>query len=406
MAIDTIKLESPSIEEELAHELEKQSVLRQGIENSTGEVLYALTSGSLEGSWDSRISFRVMRERPIQKLVQVAPGEFKKKGVPRMEPSRPYLIVEGSVHKLKLGHNIYGGPVNFQQTVCEFLAELENRLGVLLPDYRSWLVRRVDWAEVFRLPFAAIQEFFESAHTVHFPRRGKAAQKYGSNALYFPGSFTTVKLYHKGVEFREHDFDRMRRYLCIWADRVGMGFREAERMVGRKMIALQRLANNRLRAEVEIHAEKLRFDFGCLPRVEQVTEDYLAGVYEHDMKRLLKEGKSSMDTVRDTRSVLKRLVDFYGEANANRYYGFWSSMTTLGEEVVKQNYLPDRKATYYRYRKALLDVGVSWVGTDVHVVANDSLLPSDFVPLRADARRCTLPARERVIYQPLFQLAA
>lgn len=406
MAIDTVKIESPTITEELAHALERQSVLRQGIDNSTGEVMYALTSGSLDGSHDSRISFRVMRERSVHDVVQVGPGKVMRKGAPRKEASKPYLIVEGSIHKMMLGHNIYGGPVDFQASIAYFVGELENRLDVILPEPSRWLVRRVDWAEVFRLPYAAIQEFFESAHTVHFPRRGKSAQKYGSNALYFPGSFTTTKLYHKGPEFHQHDFTRIRSYLRIQCDRVGMKFKETERFVARKLIALQRLANNRLRAEVEIHAEKLRFDFGELPRVEQVTDDYLAGVYEHDMQRLLKEGKSGMDTVRDTRSVLRRLVDMYGESNANRYYGFWSSMTTLGEEVVKQNYLPDRKATYYRYRKALLDVGVSWVGTDVHVVANDSALPRDFVPLRADVRRCTLPARNRSFYEVPLQLAA
>jgi II/X family phage/plasmid replication protein len=401
--IDTIKIESPSIDEKLALRLENLSILRQGIDNSSGEVLYELTTGTLEGSHDARISFRVWRQRPVQRLVQTEPGVFKKKGSPKMENSRPYLIIEASVHKIKLGHNVYGGPVDFQATVKEFLAQVERRLGVTLPAHTEWIVRRVDWAEVFRLPFVAIQEFFESCNTVDYPRR--KGHKYGVNALYFPGSFTTIKLYHKGVEFREHDYDRIKRHLLITLDRQGCGFQKSQQLVAKKMLALQRLANNRLRCEVEIHAEKLRHDFGALPLVHQVTDDYLAGVYEHDMRRLLKEGKSGMDTVRDNRAVMKRLRLMHGETNAERYFGFWSRLTMHGENIVKQEFLPARKATFYRYKKALLDAGVSWVGTDIHVIANDTPLPKDFSPLRADMRRCYLPARNRATYMPALQSA-
>jgi hypothetical protein len=74
-----------------------------------------------------------------------------------------------------------------------------------------WIVRRVDWAENYALPFTAIQEFFEGIYTIQFPRR--KGIKYGDHAVYFPGSTTTVKIYHKGLEFAKHDSKRMKWFL-------------------------------------------------------------------------------------------------------------------------------------------------------------------------------------------------
>jgi hypothetical protein len=72
------------------------------------------------------------------------------------------------------------------------------------------------------------------------------------------------------------------------------------------------------------------------------------------------------------------------------------SYCTLGDEVTREQF---PKASFYRHRKHLEEAGVSWRGTDVVVVANDSLLPVDFSPVRTDKRLCFLPARNREEYQ-------
>lgn len=102
-----------------------------------------------------------------------------------------------------------------------------------------------------------------------------------------------------------------------------------------------------------------------------------------------------MTTVRTTKNVLTRLQNHYGQAKGTRLYGFWGCMSTLGEEVSKQQY---SRSVFYENRKQLEEAGVSWRNTDVVVIANDSALPHDFAPVRTDSRLCYLPARARPEY--------
>ena len=398
MAIDTIRLRSPAISETLAVQIEQHCILRRGINLASGEVLYEITSGDLRGSWDARIMVKVKREE----------YETASTGRPRLVDCEPYIILECSAHKVMMGHNIYGGPTGFRDTCATVIDLLEFLLHVELPAAFTWLVHRVDWAEVYRLPFAAVQEFFEGIYTIQFPRRNKSVSKHGSHSIHIPGTTTTVKLYHKGPEFYEHDSKRLKGYLALY--RAHTHKHEppelATRWVNRKISALQRLANNRLRAEVGINSEKLDYDFGHRPQVHEVTDDYLKGVHDKEIMRLLKEGKSDMETVRKHRDVSRRLNTHYGDITGNRLYGFWLQMTTNGEEEVKRRV---KRSQFYANRKALMQAAVSWHGTDVVIIANDTALPKDFRPLRTDPRVCTLPARNPAYLTDrdfLLQLAA
>lgn len=110
MGVDTVKLRSPSIDEGTASFLERQLVEKTGIDRSTGEVLYCYTTGSLSGSWDSRIAFNVHRKDWVFDEIR---------GL-RQEECPPYVEVECSVHKLLYGHNVYGNPCNIQE-LCRLL---------------------------------------------------------------------------------------------------------------------------------------------------------------------------------------------------------------------------------------------------------------------------------------------
>lgn len=399
MAIDTVKLQSPYIDDSLARRIENKCIERTGLDRQTGVILYEIITGELLGSWDSRISVKVMREE------WVSGG----KSNIQLVACDPYLMIEASLHKIFYGHNIYGGPTDFLKSSRAFVGLIEDLLQVDLPLADIWYVRRVDWAEVFRLPFAAIQEFFEGAQTINFPRR--EAMKFGSNSLYFPGSSTTVKLYHKGPDFTEHDYKRMKMFFSSWRDQQfpkSSDYYANGLWVKRKLEALQRLANKRLRCEVEIHASKLDYDFGKRPLVSEVTEEYLASVYDREIGRLMREGKSEMNTVRESRAVKDRLLDVYGETEGSNLFGFFMQLAGFGEEVVKKDFWPSRKRTYYYKRKKLEQAGVSWVGSNVHVIPNEGALPRDFVPYRSDARLCVLPARTRPAFMVdrEFKLAA
>jgi II/X family phage/plasmid replication protein len=381
MGIDTVKLKSPSLGEKMVQIIERQCKRWQQVDGCSGEILYEITKGELLGSWDSRISVRPMREEFI----------LNKNGRPELHACEPYIILECSAGKVFYGQNIYGNVVDFQATCQALIDKIGELLTVTLPKAKQWVVRRVDWAENYALPFVAIQEFFEGIYTVQFPRR--KASKYGDHAVYFPGSTTTVKLYHKGPEFSKHDSKRMKWFLSLYRSQQVPGEGPANKeWVSRKIAALQRLANNRLRVEVEIHADKLDADFGHKPRVDEVTDEYLTGLHDKEVKRLLREGKSGMNTVRLSKAVSERLTALYGDTVGNRLHGFWCQLATNGEIECRKRYA---KTVFYRNRKLLTDASVSWNSTDVKLIRSQGVLPVDFAPLRTDPRICTAQVREK-----------
>lgn len=392
MGVDTVKLHSPYVDHGLADQLEKLSIMKQGIELSSGEILYEFTSGNLEGSYDSRISFRVMREEYINH-----------NGRPELIPSPPYVVVEASLHKFFFGQNIYGDTTNFRFLVWRFIDALGVLLAddpELLPSADRWTVHRVDLAEVYALTPNAIGEFFQGISNSSFPRRSLKTAKYGRNAAYFPGTTTTLKLYHKGPEFKEHDQARVRHALTKYRHSKfpnSYHYDTNHVWVERKLRAMQRLANNRLRVEVEVHSKKFLADFEDRhPTVNEVTDQYLQAVHDREVKRLMKEGKTDMETVRTHNAVKARLNSFYAKRTANNLFSFWMQMSARGEEVTKNEY---SKSQYYDNRSKLMNAAVSWNGTDVVILPDqETALPRDFFPIRTDSRLCVSRVRSGTVF--------
>ncbi|GGI21079.1 phage/plasmid replication protein, II/X family [Oxalicibacterium faecigallinarum] len=396
MAYDTIKLKSPPLDRQLVQKIEQQCMLRSGQDMATGEILYELFSGQLLGSWDSRISVVPKYEDFV----------INKSGRPVLQPCEPYLLIEASVHKVFFGHNVYGGPTDFQQVCSDFVVLLEDLLQVELPPARGWTVHRVDVASVYRLSKAACKEFFDGIQLINFPRRKRGSAKYDM-AAYFAGKTTTVKFYHKGTEFQVHERARLRNFFGnLFTHLYGIDDKGNRERVEKKINALQRLADSRLRVEVEVHSDKFQYDFEKNPRVDEVTDAYLQQVYDKEIEKLLREGKQGMDTVRDNNAVMHRLIGMYGHLAGMRLHGFWMQLSGMGDDKAR-TYCS--KTVFYRNRKLLEEAGVSWRCTDVVIVANDGALPYDFSPVRSDKRLCFLPARNRTEYQvsrEMMRLAA
>jgi II/X family phage/plasmid replication protein len=406
MAIDTVKLRSPSINEGMAQFLEQQCILKSGVELSTGEILYEITTGDLEGSWDSRIMFKVMREEWLTLSGRLERVQCK-----------PYVVVECSWHKFFYGQNVYGNPTDFQGLARFFLDELGEIMAQdrdFFPEPMKWQVCRVDWAEMFNLSQAAQVEFFRSLRHIRFPRRFAKEAKY-SSAVHFPGAFTTFRMYSKGQEFKEHSAAVLRRALVKrqqildgqkpvkTAKAIGsvVNPRILENLdnykdINRKIQALQRLANNRLRVEVQINADKLRYDFkGRLPFVSEITDEYFMEIYQGQVFKFLKEGKSEMETVRTHDAVKARLNRVYGTRSANVLFAFWMQLSGLGEDVARNEY---SKSQFYANRKKLVDAGVSWRQTDIFIIPNETALPAEFFPVYTDSRRCVATVSPRSVF--------
>jgi II/X family phage/plasmid replication protein len=367
--IDTVSIESPYIDEEIAQKIEKECIKREGVDMKSGEVLYRFTSEQLEGSYDSRIRIAVMR-------TQWRPGNEVSK-VPYMVDCQPYLRVEGSIHKLLIGHNVWGGPQNFYLSVKYLVGFIESELGVCLPCVDDWKVLRVDVAEVFDLgSYEVVESYFRGLARVEFPRR--QVYRYGLTGIFAPGSTTAVKFYHKGPEFFRHDNKR----LCkIMKDK-------------NKLFEIQEIANRILRVEVEVKKRKLKHDFGLVPQIVDVKDDYLNGIYQQEVGRMIREVRAEdiPEKVRNAEQVLERLNQVYGDSLSNVLFGTWSKFVAFGETYAKKT-MSER--TFYRHRKQLEQAGVAWHGTDMVIVDNmPHMYPENFMPVLGDARRIDIQAPE------------
>ena len=398
MGLDTVRIKSPYMAMNIVDKVKAKGINYCQVLNETGETQWEVTRTSLRGSFDSRIMVKPMYT------------DFRQAKNGRVEehPSPPYVIVECSVPKAMHGQNVYG-VIEDMQTACENVRTLLQQLiGIELPHTGNWTVQRVDWAESFQLPYQAVQEFFEGIYHVAFPRR--KMQKYGNESIFVPGTTTTIKIYHKGPEFQKNDRKRLAWVLrnFFHENRPRNAAPEwAQSQAYRKVAAIQRLANNRLRAEVEVHAEKLDYDFGHKPKVREVTTEYLQAVFDKEMARLLREGREGVNVVRSSLAVRDRLEARFSPELAGLLHGFWLGLSTHGEDDMKKR---STRATFYRRRKQLVDAGVSWLATDMQLIERQGqMLPADFSPVRANARRCTSLVRERPAFdyqRGLLQLAA
>jgi len=451
--IDTVRLRSPFISAEAAALVEQQLTRRTAVQMASGEVLYEVTSGELDGSFDNRIMVRLCREELAE-----APGlrlSAKSDTTPKVDPhlllypdlavqaerqrvaalgakervsvSRhrpifrnvpcdPYLIIEGSVHKAMVGHNITGGPQSFAPAAYWFVnlvaAEL---LGVSLPHGSEWFVERVDVTETYNLfeppagsrddaamklayskAFDAVQDFIGSLNRVEFPRRKRRC--YGLEALQFAGTTTSFSLYHKGPEFAAHDAKKLRLRevsrrkwdakdggwidLDVDPERVCFSASELEE--------LQTLANGIMRVEISVKSKKLRADVesgllgvkGEKVCVVQVTDAYLQRVHDMEVARVIREGHKDMMIVRLEKEVYARLTDMHGGRLAAPLYALWVRLAAHGEKEAKKSM---KRTSFYRQRSQLVAAGCSWAGTDI--VIKHSNIPVGFSLRRSDPRR-------------------
>lgn len=398
MGLDTVRFKTPYMAKNIVDKIKAQGESYCRISNETGERVWEITRTNLKGSFDSRIMVKPMYED----------CQASKNGKPEWHPSPPYLVIECSLPKAFNGQNTYGVIDNLQEASERLRQQLQLLLGAPLPPVDNWIVQRVDWAENFQLPYEAVQEFFEGIYHVAFPRR--KVHKYSKEAIFAPGTTTTIKMYHKGPEFEKNDRKRLFHVVrnLYHQNRPADAAPDwAMRQASRKITALQRLANNRLRVEVEIHAEKLDYDFGHKPKVKEVTTDYLHAVFDKDVARMMREGKGAIQIVRTSLAVRDRLEAHYSLELAGLLHGFWLGLATHGEDDMKTRCT---RPTFYRRRKQLVDVGVSWLTTDQQLIERQGQkLPPGFSPVRADPRRCESRVRERPALdyeRGLLQLAA
>jgi len=360
--LDTVKLRSPYISEDVAAVVESALVSRRAIDNGSGVLVYEIVSGPLMGSYDHRISCVVRREEWIS--VEMPGG----KRATVMEPCRPYVEIEGSVHKAMTGHNVYGGPESVLGACTWLIMDLSDRLGVALPYGGDWTVRRIDWTECFDLGAPAVREYIWGLGQASYPRRKPAI--YGTETVAFSGRSSMIKFYAKGPEFEKHDKKVL--------------FGSPDTKDRQWVVDLATRAACLLRIEVGIKAPLLDQQYPDGATVSVVNAEWCEIIWVREVMKVLREARVDMDVVRKASDVQYRLHGMYSSRQARMLYATWVSLGTLGETKTRETMT---KTSFYRHRAELVAAGVSWLGTDVQIVDAPSLVPADFVPSLSDRRR-------------------
>lgn len=345
--IDTIRVESPSIGEEVAHVIENSSIIRTGIDFENGELLYKFITKELKGSYDSSIRISVEREKYVTILDNTGKNQITIK-----KSCEPYLIVECSLHKFFLGHNIYGGSDNLEYQFIELIKFIENIFKIELPSIELWKVRRLDYARVYDLG-NDINKFFEGFSNVYYPRR--RVHKFDNTGLYFPGTYTTLKLYDKGVEFKKHDKKKLVHF---------MNNKELEK--------LEEISQGKLRIELEVKARKLKHIYGDLPYITEIKMSDIKSQFDIELKRIFKVSENNMRLYNNSKDVEKILFNMYG-SSGNIYLGTWYRLSINGYDNVKKSM---SESTFYRHINKLKAANISWNHTDVIIQENNVV---DFV---------------------------
>src|ERR1043166_3239424 len=324
--LDTEGLESPSIDEALAALIGSRLKTRLSVDNQTGALDYRFVSGSLLGSWDESIAINVKRERWVSEKRDWRIGKCRGKR-PQvrtyLESCSPYITIEGSVHKALMGHNVFGGPLCPVAASRWFITEVARRLDVELPDPDLWRFFRIDHAEVYDLyTLGGSIELMDGFTNAVYPRR--KPKIHPGESFMFAGQMTTRKGYVKGLEFAKHDGKRLKK-VCIqpaeYIERFGRGdnpvcyMEEVKPAIMFDVAALQEIANRYVRFEVEVRSRKLIEEFGEKPTVVQVSREWLETLHDREIARILREGKSGMETVRKAKDVEARLYEVYGHIN-------------------------------------------------------------------------------------------
>jgi II/X family phage/plasmid replication protein len=360
--LDTVKLRSPYIDEDAAAAVTRALSTRKGYDGPTGLLKYEVVGDELRGSYDHRVRVALLRKKHVK-----VEGKGGKTNIV-LEDCPPYLEIEGSVHKAMLGHNVCGGPVNIHGAVSWFVFDVMRRLDYALPSGGGWQVRRLDWAECYLLGETRVRDYLYSLRQAAYPRR--KVDTYGGTGIAAYGFNDSTKFYHKGPEFRKHDAPRLRKAV----DSAGSQW----------YTHLQMLADQVLRCEVELRAPLLDRAFGRPPLVHEITREWVAGIWENRVHRVLREGKTDVEIVRTNDAVKRRLIDTYGSRGGRALYATWVALAHYGEDRARED-LP--RATFYRHRKMLVDAGCSWRSTDVAILDNPGTVPPDFAPTLLDRRR-------------------
>jgi len=373
---DTLKLRSPVVGQAMADTVGAKLYVRSAVRPEDGDVAYSYTHDNLRGSWENRISVKLQ-----DAMVEEEPDED---GV--VETLAGWrIVIEGSVHKAMLGHNVHGGPDRIVPAAGWFVDHVAALLGVELPPWQSWEVCQVDVADAYELPELAQIELVNDLMQRKYPKR--KCWPYPNESVMWAGrvsSQSAIKVYRKGPEFLVH-----RKHI-------------KNRLTPSELLDLQTKADSLIRVETSIRARWFRRLLGRLPTIAECDDAMLRALHEGEIARILNEGQE-VQVTRDYESV-KRLLQKRFQRRPDVAFDVlqtWMDLCVYGEDKARQG---RARRTYYQHLIYLRECGISWYGGDV--VHRESAIPSGFT-LRGNTFRQdeVSPAVERIQRLERYRIA-
>ena len=319
--IDTIKIYT-QIDKSTYDYMTKKSNVKTMVNKETGEVFYEIVQDSLKGSYDSNF------------MVRLSVGT-------KYNFIDSYCIeLEGSYHKMMLGHNAYDGFYDVKD-ICKNLIKLvEEKYNIILPGIENWFLQRVDITLTFDLEDnSKVCRYINNLNLLSYPRRD--IKLYKDECLYVPGKQTTLKIYNKILEFNKHDKDKLNK--C--------GFNLFEFICKIKGF---------IRFECEIKKQKLISIYEKKHiNVENVNYEDLKKIWSDEFMKLLKfkNNDENMEKLNSVEKVKEVLYKKFKTCKANRLYNFFISVVSLGYDNMKNN---TSSSSFYRNVSELKEIGVDF----------------------------------------------
>ena len=318
--IDTIKIYA-EINRSAYDEIKAKSIVKNSMNNNTGELLYEIINDHLEGSYDSRLSVRVGCGSKYHFVEQ---GYF--------------IEIEGSYHKIVNGFNSHNGYYDLEFITCNLIQMVELSYNIKLPDFNCWFLQRCDIAICYNLGNQTnLKSYINSLSRCKYPRRN--IKFFYDESLYLSGTTTTLKIYNKLLEFKKHD---MKKFINTNFDLSSYlkeisGFIRFECEIKKKMLV--KLYN-------KSHIKVLDINYNDLKKIWSDEFMKLLNVIEKDLK-----------IVRGREEVRERLKELYKPSKANRLYNFYCAIQLNGLIDVRDSISRD---TYYRNIKELKNAKIDF----------------------------------------------
>lgn len=306
--IDTIKIYS-EIPFEIHNSIKCKSIVKSSIDNQTGEIMYEIINGHLEGSYSSSLSVRVGCGSKYS---------FSDLGY--------FIEIEGSYHKMKMGYNSHNGFYDLQEICKNLIKIVENFYKVDLPCIENWFLQRCDIAICFDLLNQNnVKYYINSLCRCSYPRR--KIKTFFDESLYSSGTTTTLKIYNKYLEFKKHD---MKKFLFTdfdiqkYVEKI-QGFVRFECEIKKKML-------------IKLYNEKHI-------KILDVKYEDLKKVWSDEFMKLLNLSNNELQIVRGREDVKNRLLKVYKKSKAMRLYNFYCAIQIEGIIDVKNSF---QRCSYYR----------------------------------------------------------